>query len=176
MTIKVYYINKSGEWMSPEEDWNLPLLDWKGNVVKEGDELLIMWYRPDSLYDGHLWWQEVPEHLKQPHKPEQIYTWETGYYGDIFRRYIAILEDGKLGYRLEENGYLYPIHRFKHLINENFQVICIKGISDNKEEFFNSRNIDIKHYDEKWSNEIAKYEEEYEVFVKAYNKFYHGKK
>lgn len=102
--------------------------DWQGNDIKVGDELLIMTYK--SLFGGQKMGimfidADGIHELTKPKKMDNGFQWEI-------HREIKVLKWGNI-----VSTDSVPINLLDPFASPNTmnQCLCIKGISDNRENF-----------------------------------------
>lgn len=126
-----------------------PVTDWKGNVIKEGDE--ICWVKIiDRDYVGGVMFfnlhgdNKYETRDKEPDKD----CWEPG------KSYKVISQEDKLGHMQEVKSWSYSNQKLKwsdsflkfislyeaiSWLNDNTHILSIKGVSDNEQEYRDSQ-------------------------------------
>lgn len=132
--------------------------DWKGNEIKSGDTVVIVTVK--SMFGrasyGYIIFKEdgTTDHIKVQEGIEPPkYMW------NIFDEKEIFDMDGHLRYYYNAGDIVYNLPAEEDWLNSqsNFRIVCIKGVSDNKHDYYTSIGVDIDAYEK----EYAEYKEKF---------------
>jgi len=101
--------------------------DWKGYIIKEGDEICVIRVNHRLFYTNFVWvWQgkSIPIDIAQD--PE----------GPCWRVLATHIVESGLTYKIKlgDCTYISPVSHLKIWYNEDI-IIAIKGVSDKEEDY-----------------------------------------
>lgn len=106
---------------------NMSLTDWKGNEIKSGDTLVIVKTKPLAKSAGILYKGQYHEIEKYP---EHIWS--------VSEEMKVMGSDNYLMVQEYADGItvLSSLHGLIWLLEGSSTIICIKGVSDNEQEYY----------------------------------------
>lgn len=105
------------------------LMDWMGNLVKEGDTVIVV--RTRSFICGDIFMHE----FNSGKEPVKIGRIPDNFIWDILNEAEIILFDGRLMYESKYGETTWVMDAIMLSYGQPTDIICIKGVSDDKEKF-----------------------------------------
>lgn len=106
--------------------------DWKGNIISDGDTVLFI--RTTPVFS------RMSLVIPDDNGLQTIATQESRkYLWDVESEIVIFDKGGALFYETERDGYKFvlPIEGPFNRVSQSY-VVCIKGKSDNEEEYYNN--------------------------------------
>lgn len=107
----------------------MKLTDWKGNEIKVGDTIVVVSTQPIfgasfiMFHDG----SEI-QITKEPPK----YTWEAGEEYEV----IGSDEYPMISTNMDGHSVMSPLSATIWMMDGSSDIICIKGVSDNEQDYY----------------------------------------